>query len=93
LAEASDHDVWEYAKANGFTLVSLDSDFAELGALRGPPPKVIWLRCGNQPTAIVEEILRSRASILTDFDAARSTACVEVYWTARSSVTKPRSGS
>jgi predicted nuclease of predicted toxin-antitoxin system len=35
LASASDRVVWEYAKANGFTLVSLDSDFAEMAALRG----------------------------------------------------------
>jgi predicted nuclease of predicted toxin-antitoxin system len=47
LAEASDRAVWDYAKANGFTLVSLDSDFAEMSAWLGPPPKVIWLRCGN----------------------------------------------
>jgi len=39
--------VWEYAKANGFTLVSLDSDFAEMAALLRSPPKVIWLGCGN----------------------------------------------
>ena len=50
LASASDRVV-EYAKANGFTLVSLDSDFAEMAALLGSPPTVIWLRCGNQPTS------------------------------------------
>ena len=35
LASASDRAVWEYAKINNFTLVSLDSDFAEMGALLG----------------------------------------------------------
>jgi predicted nuclease of predicted toxin-antitoxin system len=54
LDQADDRAIWDYAKANGFALVSLDADFAELAALRGPPPKVIWLRCGNQPTAAVE---------------------------------------
>jgi len=43
MASASDRVVWEYANANGFTLVSLDSDFAEMAALLGSPPKVIWL--------------------------------------------------
>jgi predicted nuclease of predicted toxin-antitoxin system len=33
LAEASDRQLWDYAKANGFTLVSLDSDFADMGSL------------------------------------------------------------
>jgi uncharacterized protein (DUF433 family)/predicted nuclease of predicted toxin-antitoxin system len=51
LAESGDRAVWDYAKTNGFMLVSLDSDFAEMAALLGSPPKVIWLRCGNQPTS------------------------------------------
>jgi predicted nuclease of predicted toxin-antitoxin system len=39
LAEASDRAIWDYAKRDGFTLVSLDSDFAEMAALFGPPPR------------------------------------------------------
>jgi predicted nuclease of predicted toxin-antitoxin system len=54
LAEADDRVIWDYAGANGFALVSLDADFAEMAAVLGPPPKVIWLRCGNQPTSTVE---------------------------------------
>jgi hypothetical protein len=36
LADATDREVWEYAKINGFMLASLDSDFAEMAALLGP---------------------------------------------------------
>ena len=54
LAEASDRALWAYAKDNGFTIVSLDADFAEMATLLGTPPKVIWLRCGNQPSAVIE---------------------------------------
>ncbi len=54
LSEADGRVVWEHAKANGFTLVSQDSDFADLATLVGPPPKVIWLRFGNKPTNAVE---------------------------------------
>lgn len=39
-------------------LVSQDADLPEMAALRGPPPKVIWLRGGNRPTAAVEAALR-----------------------------------
>ena len=46
LAEADDRAVWQHAKANAFVLVTQDSDFAEMAALYGQPPKVIWLRCG-----------------------------------------------
>ena len=49
LDRADDRILWNFAKENNYTLVSLDADFAEIVALLGPPPKVIWLRCGNQP--------------------------------------------
>jgi predicted nuclease of predicted toxin-antitoxin system len=88
LAEASDRDIWDYARTNGFALVSLDSDFAELATLRGAPPKVIWLRCGNQTTAIVEEILRSHQEVLAAFEPNESAACLEIYRIAGASLIK-----
>src|SRR5207248_8847107 len=68
LAEAKDRAVWDYAKANDFVLVTHDSDFAEMAALLGPPPKVIWLRSGNHPTAVIERIFRGSAAAITAFE-------------------------
>ena len=79
LAEVSDRALWDYAQANGFAFVSLDSDIAELAALLGPPPKVIWLRCGNQPTAFIETLLRRHAEAISAFDLERDAACLELY--------------
>jgi predicted nuclease of predicted toxin-antitoxin system len=79
LADASDRAVWDYAKDNGFMLVSLDSDFAEMAALLGPPPKVIWLRCGNQPTAATENLLRGHAAAIAGFELDAAAACLEIY--------------
>jgi predicted nuclease of predicted toxin-antitoxin system len=79
LADATDRAVWEYAKANGFTLVSLDSDFAEMAALLGAPPKVIWLRCRNQPTAVIENLLRGHAAAIVSFELDAAAACLEIY--------------
>ncbi len=42
-----DEDVWEFARANGFTIVSKDSDFQQRSLLYGHPPKIVWLRIGN----------------------------------------------
>jgi predicted nuclease of predicted toxin-antitoxin system len=61
LDQASDEAIWDYAAREGFVIVTLDADFADLAALHSAPPKVIWLRCGNQPTALVEQLLRERA--------------------------------
>ena len=47
LKGATDEDLWEYARANAFTIVSKDSDFYDLALLYGSPPKFVWLRVGN----------------------------------------------
>jgi predicted nuclease of predicted toxin-antitoxin system len=79
MAEADDRDIWEHAKANGFVLVSQDADFAEMATLYGPPPKVIWLRCGNQPTGAIEKRLRDYAEAITAFEQDDTAACWEIY--------------
>jgi len=78
MAEVDDRTIWRFAGTNGFVLVTLDADFAEMAALHGPPPKVIWLRRGNQPTMAIEDLLRRHRHAIAAFedDAA---ACLEVY--------------
>lgn len=79
LGQADDRRIWDVAEAGGFGIVSLDADFAELAQLRGPPPKVIWLRCGNQPTQFVADLLRRQAAAVQDFETDSETACLELY--------------
>ena len=79
LAEADDRALWQHAKTNNFTLVSQDSDFADMATLFGPPPKVIWLRCGNQPAAAVEKLLRRHAGAIAAFEHDKGAACLEIY--------------
>lgn len=78
LAKADDAVVWRYAGLHGFALVSLDADFAERAALNGPPPKVIWLRCGNRPTEVIEKLLRDRMAAIVAFEQDAA-ACLEIY--------------
>ncbi len=68
LAAGDDRAVWEYAKAGGFAIVSKDADFRQLSFLYGSPPKVVWLRVGNQSTAQIEAIVRANAGALESFD-------------------------
>jgi predicted nuclease of predicted toxin-antitoxin system len=79
LAEADDRAIWDYAKGNGFIVVSQDSDFAEMAALLGPPPKVVWLRGGNQPTSSIERMLRQGADAIAAFAKDTDAACLEIY--------------
>lgn len=59
LGATDDSAIWEYARENGFTIVSKDSDFQERGVLLGAPPKVIWLRTNNCASAHIEFLLRT----------------------------------
>ncbi|MEQ1947125.1 MAG: DUF5615 family PIN-like protein [Bryobacteraceae bacterium] len=70
LLTASDTAVWSFAKANGFMIVSADSDFFDMATALGPPPKVIWLRRWTHPTRDVESILRREAIRIRTFDDA-----------------------
>lgn len=78
MAEADDRTLWNHAKVNGFTLVSQDSDFADLAVLYGAPPKVIWLRCGNQPAPAVVKLLRDHAEAIAAFEKDPNASCLEI---------------
>jgi predicted nuclease of predicted toxin-antitoxin system len=59
MQQADDDVVWDFAKDNGFTIVSKDSDFHHLSFVRGAPPRVIWLDVGNCSTSQIESMLRA----------------------------------
>lgn len=79
LDRADDRTLWDHAAAQGFALVTQDADFAEMAALYGPPPKVVWLRGGNRPTATIEEALRRSHALMLDFARENEAACLELY--------------
>jgi predicted nuclease of predicted toxin-antitoxin system len=67
LGSALDEELWAYALVSGLTVVSKDEDYSHLSALRGVPPKVLWLLTANCTTARVEELIRSRAAEILAF--------------------------
>lgn len=69
LAGADDVAVWRYAAERNLVVVSKDSDFRHLALVHGPPPKVIWLRIGNGPTAAIAALLRARQADVQAFVA------------------------
>ena len=68
LRDADDLVIWEYAKVNGYAIVSKDSDFQQRSLLHGAPPKFIWLRLGNCTVAKSEAVLRNYSAVIHTFD-------------------------
>ncbi|MCU0424354.1 MAG: DUF5615 family PIN-like protein [Candidatus Kapabacteria bacterium] len=69
LRNADDTAIWNYAKREGFTIVSKDSDFYHRSILLGFPPKVIWLKLGNCSTHLIEQTLRANVTLVLNFEA------------------------
>ncbi len=67
LVQTPDLAVWEYAKSNDFSIVTADGDFYELATTLGPPPKVIWLRGCDYPTAVAEGLIRDQSIRIAEF--------------------------
>ena len=57
LRDATDQEIFFAARASDAIVITKDNDFVRLLEQYGPPPKVIWLTCGNTSNARLKEIL------------------------------------
>lgn len=47
LRDAEDEEIFQAARDANVIVMSKDNDFLNLLDRHGPPPKVIWVTCGN----------------------------------------------
>lgn len=78
LESASDSEIWQYAKDNGFVIVSRDSDFQERALVSGHPPQVIWLKIPNRSKTVVLNILLEYHAEIEQALMQNNLACVEL---------------
>ncbi|MBL8875100.1 MAG: DUF5615 family PIN-like protein [Phycisphaerae bacterium] len=78
LKAADDLAIWEFAKANGFAIVSKDADFRQRSFLVGAPPKVIGVLLGNASTDQVISVLRGASGVISVFLADQQAAFLEL---------------
>jgi predicted nuclease of predicted toxin-antitoxin system len=67
LTNARDSQIWDYAKLQGFCVVTHDDDFDDIYALNGFPPKIIKLKTGNLSNQQTIEILTRNKYVIYDF--------------------------
>lgn len=77
----SDIEIWNFAKTNGYTVITFDADFFDISNIKGHPPKIIWLRFGNTTTNYLAGILNSKQEIIKNFiskEEYKEFACLEI---------------
>ena len=57
LQHASDEEIFTAAREAKAVMITKDRDFVQLLERLGPPPKVIWVTCGNTSKAQMRKIL------------------------------------
>ena len=67
LENSKDLVIWEFARTNGFCILTFDNDFYDIGLLKGSPPKIIWMRTGNTKTINIVRILRKNYGTIKAF--------------------------
>jgi len=78
LVDASDLQIWFYAKRNNYSIITFDSDFIDLSNLRGFPPKIIWLRFGNSTNLKTANKLISKSVEIMEFVLNTELAFLEI---------------
>jgi predicted nuclease of predicted toxin-antitoxin system len=68
-----DEKIWDFAAAEGFIIVTADSDFLDLAKSRGSPPKVVHLENCDYRTSQIESILRRHAIWIVELEHSSRT--------------------
>ncbi len=78
LINAPDKTIWDFAKRENFVIVTQDSDFNDLTALNGFPPKIIWIRSGNLKTDEIADLITKNQNSIQDFLKDENLGCFEI---------------
>lgn len=74
-----DPAIWDYARENGFVIVSKDTDFVDYSAAFGFPPRVILIQTGNCTTVSVESLLRQNELTIHEMAESELSGLLSLY--------------
>jgi predicted nuclease of predicted toxin-antitoxin system len=75
LKQADDREIWAWAKANDFGIVTTDADFGALARRFGSPPKLIHIEECDFPLRVIDDLLRRSAIRISEFQKIRTGDC------------------
>jgi len=78
LEQVDDKIIRQYAIDNDYVITTKDADFYEMSLVYGQPPKIIWLKMGNQSKAATIKTLLDNQHIIEQALIADNKECVEI---------------
>jgi predicted nuclease of predicted toxin-antitoxin system len=60
---AEDREIFDAARKTDVVVVTKDRDFVDLLERYGPPPKIVWVTCGNTSNARMRSVLAKEFAI------------------------------
>lgn len=79
LGAADDMAVWQYARDQGFVIVTKDADYNDLSLIKGHPPKVVWVRRGNCSTEEIQTLLLARTPEILELESQHELTVLVLY--------------
>jgi predicted nuclease of predicted toxin-antitoxin system len=79
LERSDDAAIRRYAQENGFVLATKNTDMVDLCIVKGAPPKIVWLRVGNCPTAVIRDLLGRNEERIRQFEAEEERVVLSLF--------------
>jgi len=76
---ADDWSIWNFAKQNGYTIISKDDDFEKIVLLRKAPPKLIYLKTYNLDTTKLINLIIDNKDEIIAFEHSEANDIFEIY--------------
>ena len=68
----------QYGIDNGYIITTQDADFYEMSLIHGQPPKIVWLKMGNQSKAATIKTLLDNHQAIEQALIIDNKACIEI---------------
>ena len=78
LENTDDKIIRQYAIDHDFVIVTKDADYYDMTVLYGQPPKIVWLKMGNQSKAATIKTLQDKHQAIEQALIADNKACIEI---------------
>ena len=78
LENTDDKIIRQYAIDHDFIIVTKDADYYDMTVLYGQPPKIVWLKMGNQSKTATIKTLQDCQQIIEQALIINHHACIEI---------------